>query len=145
MNRKLCRNRKAVSTVIGTILMIMIVMVGMSVLFGALVVYSDNFQSGRGSAVLEAITVEDDFISSNKVQLSLFNTGKVELMINSVYIDGQIAPTISPSNLIIWTGGGEDGHKVLIVTAPTGINLQGSHSLKIVTERGSSFEGIYVW
>ncbi len=45
--------------------MIMVVMAGMSILFGALIVYSDNFHSGIGSSVLESITVEDVYFSSS--------------------------------------------------------------------------------
>ncbi len=59
MKRNLFNNRKGVSTVIGTILMILVVMAGMSILFGALIVYSDDFHSGSGSSVLESLTVED--------------------------------------------------------------------------------------
>jgi hypothetical protein len=142
MNRKLCRNRKGVSTVIATILMIMVVMVGMSILFGALVVYSENFHSGRGSAVLESITVEDvHFINSARVQLSIFNTGKTELKITNVYINSQMA-TLTPTSLTIKVG----EHKELSVF-PSGMTFISNtgYSFKIVTERGTGFEGTYIW
>lgn len=144
MNRKLIRNRKGVSTVISTILMIMVVMVGMSLLFGALIVYSDSFHKGSGSSVLESITVEDVYFKSsttNYVELTLFNTGKVDLTVTNVYIDGQMA-TLDPTSLSIAQG----GHEVLKVT-PTGPSFSpgSDYSFKIVTQRGTGFEGTYIW
>jgi hypothetical protein len=143
MNRKLCRNRKGVSTVIATILMIMIVMIGMSILFGSLIVYSENFQKGRGSSVLESITVEDVyFMGPDNVQLSIFNTGKVDLKITNVYINGQMATLTPPTPLTIKVG----EHKELSVI-PSGVTFirNTGYSFKIVTERGTGFEGTYIW
>jgi hypothetical protein len=147
MNRKLCRNKKGVSTVISTIIMIMVVMVGMSVLFGALIVYSDNFHSGIGSSVLESITVEDvHFINSNTVQLSIYNTGKIGIDISNIYIEGQMATlklTPPAKTIPIAEGMHYDG---LTVTAPPGTFSSGnSYSFKIVTLRGTGFEGTYIW
>jgi hypothetical protein len=145
MNRQLSKNRTGVSTVIGTILMIMVVMVGMSILFGGIIVYSDSFQEGRGSSVLESITVEDVYFKStpspNYVELTLFNTGKVELKVTNVYIDGQMA-TLSPDPLTIPEG----EHRVLKVT-PTGESFapNNDYHFKIVTSRGTGFEGTYTW
>lgn len=124
--------------------MIMVVMVGMSLLFGALIVYSDSFQKGSGSAVLESITVEDVYFKSsgtNYVELTLFNTGKVDLTVTNVYIDGQMA-TLDPTSLSIAQG----EHEVLKVT-PTGQSFSpgSDYSFKIVTQRGTGFEGTYIW
>lgn len=144
MNRRLLKNRKAVSTVIGTILMIMVVMVGMSILFGALIVYSDNFRSGRGSSVLESITVEDvQFINSNTVKLSLYNTGKTDLEVSNIYINGQMANLqLTPPLKTVTIAQGEhsDGLTVSGVNFKNGIN-----NFKIVTIRGTGFEGAYIY
>ena len=119
--------------------MILVVMVGMSILFGAIIVYSDNFQSGRGSSILESVTVEDvHFIDSNKVELTLYNTGKVELHVSNVYIEGDLA-TVSPAKIM------EGQHKTVSVTTPNSFVHGGSYDFKIVTERGTGFEGTYVW
>ena len=55
MIKHLKNNKKAVSPVIATILMIMVVMVGMSIAFSYVVVYSDNYKSGAGSSVLRVL------------------------------------------------------------------------------------------
>ncbi len=144
MKRNILGNKKGVSTVIGTILMILVVMAGMSILFSALIVYSDDFHSGSGSSVLESITVEDvHFIGSNPnyVNLTLFNTGKVELKVTNVYVDRQMA-AINPSSLIIPQG----EHRVISVT-PVGLSFSigSAYSFKIVTSRGTGFEETCIW
>jgi hypothetical protein len=143
--RKLFKNKRALSTVISTVLMIMVVMIGMSILFAYIVVFTDNFHSGSGSAVLEQITVEDvNFKSSSNVVLSIFNTGKTEFQITSVYINGAMA-TLNPSSLSVKEG----EHGVLSVAPPSGISFNSadgySYNFKIVTARGTALEGTYVW
>jgi hypothetical protein len=141
MTRKLFKNRKGVSTVIGTILMIMVVMAGMSILFGALIVYSDSYHSGSGSSVLESIIVEDAYFKDpNTVRLSIYNTGKVDLTIVNVYINGQMA-TISPAKLSIIEG----DHEFLTMTPPSAFSIGTGYAFKIVTQRGTGFEGTYTW
>ena len=75
--------------------MIMVVMVGMSVLFGVLIVYSDNFHLGSGSSVLESITVEDVHFTTSGVRLSIYNTGRVNLTVTNVYINSQYGKPIA--------------------------------------------------
>ncbi len=140
MKRNLFRNEKGVSTVIGTILMILVVMAGMSILFGALIVYSDDFHSGSGSSVLESITVEDVyFINQNTVQLSIYNTGKVQLTISNVYINGDLATINAELTL------DEGAHGVIVVTPSPAFSIGSGYDFKIVTLRGSGFEGTYIW
>jgi flagellin-like protein len=93
--KKLCRNRKAVSPVIATVLMIMVTMAGMAILFGFVISYSDAYKKGVGSSVMESLTIEDIWISppsvldpSHTVQLSIYNVGKVDSTITSAYVNG---------------------------------------------------------
>jgi len=96
--KKLLRNRKAVSPVIATVLMIMVTMAGMAILFGFVISYSDAYKAGVGSSVRESLTIEDIWISPpsppsisdplHTVQLSVYNVGKVDSTITSAYING---------------------------------------------------------
>ena len=61
--KKLFRNRKAVSPVIATVLMILVTMAGMTILFGFVISYSDSYKAGIGSSVMESLTVEDIWLS----------------------------------------------------------------------------------
>ena len=73
--RKLYRNKNGISPVISTILMILVVMVGMSMVFAYVTVYASSYQAGVGSSILESMTIEDVWIqNSNTVQISVYNT-----------------------------------------------------------------------
>jgi flagellin-like protein len=128
--RKLFRNRRAVSPVVSTVLMILVVMVGMSLLFAFFVNYTRDYQTGSGSAVLESMVIEDVWFTS-PTQVWVYNVGKVSLTITSVYVDDHLAG--SP-NIEIKTG----QHEMITVgSAYSGCTI------KIVTARGSTFEGTY--
>jgi archaeal type IV pilus assembly protein PilA len=134
-------NRRAVSPVIATVLMILIVMAGMTILFAFVGTYAQSFHTGSGSAVLESLTVEDTWFppsSSNTVEIWVYNVGKVDFKIVNIYIDDGQAILISPS-VPVPVG----AHEKIIVAPPTGITFSPgeSYSYKIVTARGSGFEG----
>ena len=92
------RNRKAVSPVIATVLMMLVTMAGMAVLFGFVISYSDSYKAGVGSSVKESLTIEDVWLSPrsnsytsdslHSVQLSIYNAGKVDSTITSAYVNG---------------------------------------------------------
>lgn len=92
---KLPRNRKAVSTVISTILMTTLaIMMGTLVVFWAsqtLGTYQGSagvFFTNRGAALKESFVVEDIwFYSSNKVNVTIRNVGAIEIKIVAVYLN----------------------------------------------------------
>jgi len=128
--RKLFRNRRAVSPVVSTVLMILVVIIGMSVLFGFFVNYTRDFQTGSGSAVLESMTIEDVWFKDFTTEVWVYNVGKVSFNITSVYVNDQNAG-FNPSSLEIAPG--QHGN-ITIASANRG-------TIKIVTARGSAFEG----
>jgi flagellin-like protein len=138
--KSLYKSRKAVSPVVATVLMILIVMAGMTVLFAFVGAYASSFHSGSGSAVLESLTVEDVWFhtSSQTVDIWVYNMGKVDFKIVNIYIDDSQAILINPS-VTIPVG----AHEKIIVSPPPSMTFSPgeSYSYKIVTERGSGFEG----
>ena len=130
--RKLFRSRRAVSPVVSTVLMILVVMVGMSLLFAFFVNYAHDFQVGSGSAVLESMTVEDVWFKGSTAEVWIYNVGKVNFTITSVYVNDQFV--VNP-NLEIAPG--QHGN-ITIASA-----YSGNCTIKIVTARGSAFEGRY--
>lgn len=92
--KKLFTNKKAVSPVIATVLMIMVTMAGMTILFGFVISYSDAYKAGVGSSVMESLTIEDIWLSPHStsynlaVQISIYNVGKVDSTITSMYANG---------------------------------------------------------
>lgn len=93
--KRLFRNKKAVSPVIATVLMIMVTMAGMAILFGFVISYSDTYKAGVGSSVLESLTIEDIWLSPQSpssydsfVSITVYNTGKIDSTISSAYVNG---------------------------------------------------------
>jgi FlaG/FlaF family flagellin (archaellin) len=147
--RKLFRSRRAVSPVVSAVLMMLVVMIGMSFLFAFFVNYTVDFQTGSGSAVLESMVIEDvSFTGSNEAQVWVYNVGKVDFNITSVYVNDILIP-LKDWTLVQVTYRGAD-----IVPLPDKIR-DGAHAkitvgrsfdsghyvFKIVTERGTSVEG----
>jgi flagellin-like protein len=133
--RKLLSNRRGVSPVVSTVLMILVVMVGMSMLFAFFVNYTRDFQTGSGSAVLESLVIEDVSSSPSGAQVWVYNVGKVSFTVTSVYVNDQFAGN---PNLEIAPG----KHGMITISASSGGM---SVLIKIVTARGSAFEGRYSW
>jgi flagellin-like protein len=128
--RKFFRSRRAVSPVVSTVLMILVVIIGMSVLFAFFVNYTRDFQTGSGSAVLESLVIED---ISNQGEVWVYNVGKVNFTITSVYVNDEFA--VNPD---LEVAPGQHG----MITIP---NFAYSRCIiKIVTARGSAFEGSYL-
>jgi flagellin-like protein len=92
--KRLLQNKKAISPVIATVLMILVTMAGMAILFGFVISYSDAYKAGVGSSVMESITIEDIWLSPNSptynslVQITVYNVGKVDSTITSMYANG---------------------------------------------------------
>jgi hypothetical protein len=74
--------------------MILVTMAGMAILFGFVISYSDAYKKGVGSSVMESLTVEDIWLSPNsptynsEVRITVFNVGKVDSTITSMYANG---------------------------------------------------------
>ena len=133
-------NRKAFSPVISTVLMMLAVIIGMSLLFAFFVNYTKDFQLGSGSAVLESMTVEDVwFRDASTVEIWVYNLGKVDFNVRSVYINDLQAFSGS-----VEVGVGAHG-KVTVTSPPFSLTPGRAYQLRIVTERGSVVEGQYLW
>jgi flagellin-like protein len=135
--RRLARNRKAVSNVIGTILMIVVVVAGMSIVFGYIVNYVKDYQTGSGASVMELATIEDVwFLNPSTINITLYNYGKVTITVSTLYIDGQLQSTFNQQIPI-------GGHAEL---PPVQYDWTSgtAYDFKLVTERGTAIEGEYV-
>jgi flagellin-like protein len=137
--RKLANNKRGISNVVSTLLMILVVMVGMGLLFAYLTTYVANYQIGSGSSVLESMVVEDVwFKNSNQVELWVYNVGKVGFTITNIYVNGTLRFTVDPNN----ASDVQIGNHTRI---PFNLswNNGNDYSFKIVTSRGSAFSGTY--
>jgi flagellin-like protein len=147
---RLLRNKKAVSPVIATVLMILVTMAGMTILFGFVISYSDSYKAGIGGSVMESLTLEDIWLSPGKdsyasdtahtVKLSVYNVGKVDSTITSVFVNGtKLTDTAGDFNLK-QSDVAVGEHKPF--TLYWGYTWQPGQTyiFKISTQRGSTFE-----
>ncbi len=136
---------------IATVLMILVTMIGMTLLFAFVTAYSDAYKAGVGGSVREVLTVEDIWINPTgttngpiPVQISVYNSGKVDSEITSVYLNGlslklTSSPVSNDFNLDIKIPVGE--HKSFTIFWNMGANSIGSTpTFTIATKMGSSFE-----
>ncbi|MDQ1281114.1 MAG: Type pilin, partial [Thermoproteota archaeon] len=85
------RYDKAISNVLSSILMIIVVVTGMTILFNYVAVYSGNYQRGQGSSVMELIQVEDVWKKTSRIDICFYNYGKIPVIINSVYVNDHLS------------------------------------------------------
>ncbi|MHA2406094.1 MAG: hypothetical protein ACXACH_05010 [Candidatus Hermodarchaeia archaeon] len=115
----------------------------MSVTFAYFTIYVSDFQVGRGSAPMELIEIEDVwFIDNQTIRLTLYNYGRVDIRITSLFIDDILAEF---SN-----GDGQNNTLTLRMQAheaidiPYNVTWNTSYRVKLVTHRGTAFSGQYI-
>jgi len=127
--------------VLSTVLMILVTIIGMSVLFAFFVNYAKDFQVGSGSAVRESLVIEDVWFNddADQIEVWVYNVGKVDLKVTSVFIDDKRVSVGAGSDAEVSVG----EHAKL--NLPCSFDVGGTYDFKIVTARGSVYEGRYRW
>jgi flagellin-like protein len=141
--RRLFKDRRGVSPVFTTILLILLVVWGMSFLLAYFITYVKDFQTGRGSVVMELVCIEDVWFKrvgeSSPIEIWLYNYGKVNVNVTALYIGGQPVPFNSPDNFLEIPVG-QHGN----VTTVYSLDPNKAYHFKVVTQRGAAYEGEYV-
>ena len=139
--RKFRRNRRAISPVFSTVLLVLIVVVGMSAVFSFFVDYVSDYQEGRGSSVMELLEIEDvRFVGNDSMEVWLFNYGELDLMLDSVYVNRLNA------TLNYYTGDwslNPNQHKKFTVTLDYEWVPDAPYILRFITDRGRAVEREY--
>ena len=134
------RKKRGLSPIFSNILLILIIVLGMSFAFAFLTGYVTDFQLGRGSAIMELIEFEDVwFKNEDQIDITLYNYGKADVKIVSVYLDGiQIFNGDNDEFLALSMG----EHDSIQISLPPHTLVENIvYKLRIVTERGSAFDG----
>ena len=130
--------------------MILVTMVGMTLLFGFVTYYADTYKSGIGGSVRELLVVEDIWMnpdgydSMGPVTISIYNAGKVDSQITSVYVDGlgmTMTRSDSDFNLAEEVAVGEHTRFTLWANKP--MDVSGSYTFTVATKMGSTFDVTY--
>ena len=139
--RKIKGNKRAISPVFSTVILVLIVVVGMSAVFTLFVDYVSDYQAGRGSSVMELLEIEDvRFVGNDSMEVWLFNYGDLDLKLDSVYVNRLNA------TLNYYSGDwslNPDQHKKFTVTLYDVWIPDGSYILRFITERGTAVEREY--
>jgi|WetSurMetagenome_2_1015567.scaffolds.fasta_scaffold29390_4 flagellin-like protein len=154
--KKLFTNRKAVSPVIATVLMIMVTMAGMTILFGFVISYSDSYKAGIGTSVMESLTIEDVWVNGASIQVTIYNAATkanmgsdVDLNVATIYVDGLALinndqtsinrDTINFNDKLV--GSGEHVMFICKLSSASFLLSSGTtHDITIATIRGSNFK-----
>jgi flagellin-like protein len=156
--RKLYENKKGISPIISTILMIVVVMVGMTILFAYVAVYAQNYQAGTGSSILESMTIEDVWITGPQtVQLTVYNTAtapnlgtRIDSTVVAIYVNNSALTTgtLSGINFDVLVSASDhvtlDGYLPIGGNWPAGFQSGNTYDFRVVTMRGSSFRTQYI-
>lgn len=142
--RRFGGNRRAVSPVLGTVILVLLVVLGMSLVFAFFVDYVSDYQRGRGSSVMELVEIEDVYFRRvggvDWVEVWLYNYGKIEVEVDSVYVNG-LSVNFSASDGSVEVVPYE--HVKFNVTLSGGWVSDSSYVFRIVTGRSSASEREY--
>ena len=152
--RRFGGHRRAVSPVLGTVILVLIVVLGMSVVFAFFVDYVSDYQRGRGSSVMELVEIEDVyFLGSDNVEVWLYNYGEIEFEVDAVFVNGVSVANVSFLNVssVPLYDSDSDGFVDVIPYAHAKFNVtlssdwvsEMSYVFRFVTRRGSAVEREY--
>lgn len=148
--KRLLKSKRGVSPVIATVLMILVTMVGMTLLFGFVTYYADTYQSGVGSQVRELLVIEDIWINPPSsdlnhvpVKISIYNAGKIDSEITSVYVNGLSVTDESYTNFNLDIDVPQGGHISVTLYRNTGLWSPGEYTFTVGTKTGSTFDTTY--
>ena len=128
--RNILRNRRGITPVLSSLLLMVIAVVAMSIAITATYVITDNLHDTMG----ERLIAEDVWFTTGKISIYLRNVGKVSVKIAAVYVD-HTSQSFTPLELE------EDKHGWLNVTYSWSSNSV--YHLNIVTIRGTKVVDYY--
>jgi flagellin-like protein len=128
--RNILRNRRGITPVLSSLLLMVIAVAAMSIAITATYVITDNLHDTMG----ERFIVEDVWFTTGKISIYIRNVGKVSIKIAAVYVD-HAPQSLTPLKLE------EDEHGWLNVTYSWSSNS--AYHLNIVTIRGTKVVDYY--
>jgi flagellin-like protein len=128
--RNILRNRRGITPVLSSLLLMVIAVAAMSIAITATYVITDNFHDTMG----ERFIVEDVWFTTGKISIYLRNVGKVSIKVATVYVD-HTPQSFTPLELE------EDKHGWLNVTYSCSSNAV--YHINVVTSRGTKVVDYY--
>jgi len=128
--RNILRNRRGITPVLSSLLLMVIAVAAMSIAITATYVITDNLHDTMG----ERFIVEDVWFTTGKISIYLRNVGKVSIKIAAVYIN-RTSQSFTPLELE------EDKHGWLNATYSWSFNSV--YHINVVTNRGTKIVDYY--
>ena len=128
--RNILRNRRGITPVLSSLLLMVIAVAAMSIAITATYVITDNLHDTMG----ERFIVEDVWFTTDKILIYLRNVGKVSIKIAAVYIN-RTSQSFTPLELE------EDKHGWLNATYSWSFNSV--YHINVVTNRGTKIVDYY--
>ena len=128
--RNILRNRRGITPVLSSLLLMVIAVAAMSIAITATYVITDNLHDTMG----ERFIVEDVWFTTGKISIYLRNVGKVSIKIAAVYIN-RTSQSFTPLELE------EDKHGWLNATYSWSSNSV--YHINVVTNRGTKIVDYY--
>jgi len=128
--RDVLRNKRGLTPVLSTLLLMVIAVAAMSIAITATYVITGNLHDTMG----ERLIVEDAWFTTGKISFYLRNVGKVSIRIAAVYVN-HTSQSFTPLELE------EDDHGWLNVTY--GWNSDSVYHVNILTSRGTKVVDYY--
>ena len=95
--KRLSRNKRAITPVLSSVLMMLIAVAGMSIAITATYVITTNYHDIMG----ERLTIEDVYFRTGGISIYVRNTGKIAFKLVSVYVNNTAQ---SPASLDLEVG-----------------------------------------
>ena len=128
--RNILRNRRGITPVLSSLLLMVIAVAAMSIAITATYVITDNLHDTMG----ERFIVEDVWFTTGKISIYIRNVGKVSIKIAAVYVN-HTSQSFTPLKLE------EDKHGWLNVTYSWSSNSV--YHINVVTSRGTKVVDYY--
>ncbi len=128
--RNLLRNRRGITPVLSSLLLMVIAVAAMSIAITATYVITDNLHDTMG----ERFIVEDVWFRTGQISIYLRNVGKVSIKIVAIYVN-HTSQSFTPLELE------EDKHGWLNVTYSW--SSDSAYHINIVTSRGTKLVDYY--
>ena len=127
---KLLRSKKAISPILATLLLIMISVAGIVVSYS----WIQSFMGNQLSTASGFILIENvRWYDSNKIDITIRNSGNVDMIIKTLYIDGlghELEQSVKP-------------YEAETITLEYPWNSNQRYKIKIISNNGLQIEGIY--
>lgn len=122
-----------ISVLVSNVLMLMVVVTVASMTFFSVNLFVSDYQEGPGAALMERLVIEDVWFRAGRLDVTVYNYGKIGAKVTAVFIDG--VPSWEGRRVV--EAGGHGAMTIHYQWAPGR-----DYTIRMVTQRGARFEAV---